>query len=458
MKDRLPKTTFGLVIQVSVLMGIAFLALASTVLIRSHEALEVQLYHRVEAETGALLSVFEQGGFPALADAVTRREILSAPSRMHYLLSDSSGRRVAGAITPVRPPVGRTEFLRWAGLNGTSMVAQAQTTGLPNGGWLVVAADRGPVNEIDRAILSATAGAFGAMLLFGVGGAWALAAVTRKRLDRMNQTAQAIIGGDLSRRIVRDGSGSEFDGLAATLNLMLERNSALLEGLQQISSDIAHDLRTPLNRLHHSLESAINTDGNPATFRAAVELALERVAEMQDIFSALLRISEIETLQVRSAFKVLDLSGVVEQVIDAFRPDVEAGCHSLQTGDLPKVHVNGDRRLLSQLLVNLLENAMRHTSTGSSICVELKCDAAEATLSVSDNGPGIPQADHETVLRRFGRLEQSRSTPGYGLGLSMVSAIARAHFARIDFSDNQPGLVVTVKLKIVPPPTNFPVT
>ena len=448
----LPRSTFGLVILASIVLGVATLILGLVVYSVSHEALEKQLDHRIETESHALLNLLEQGGPGQLAAEIARREDGRRATGMGYLLVDRAGRRIAGRLNATVPEPGWREFLYSPNGQGGRDVSQALTTALPDGGRLIVAADRTPIDEIDGAILKLFVGAFGAMLLVGVASAWGMGAVVRRRLDGINGAARAIIAGDLSRRMPRDGTDNEFDGLADTLNRMLDRNAELLENLQQVSSDIAHDLRTPLARLQQALDSALVADLDADQYRAALKLASDRAREMLDLFAALLRISEVETFQVREAFRPLSLSEVVERCADAFRPDVEGSGHGLILRVTPGVWVDGDRHLLSQLIVNLIENAVRHTPSGRQITISLVVDGASARLSVEDDGPGIAAADRELVLRRFARLERSRSTPGHGLGLSLAAAIARAHFTELFLADNQPGLGVSLQLPAIEAP------
>ena len=267
-----------------------------------------------------------------------------------------------------------------------------------------------------------------------------------RRLDRIDRTARAIIDGDLGSRVPRDFSGSEFDRLAATLNEMLERIGELLDNLRQVSNDVAHDLRTPLARLQQGLQTALDGPPDADRLKAAIAVASRRTDEILEVFAALLRISEIESLSVRAAFQRTDLSKLVDEIVEAFRPDLELTAHRIRADAGSDIHVNGDRRLLAQLLVNLLENAARHTPAGSTIEVRLVADGESAVLTVADDGPGIPADARHAVLQRFTRLERSRSSPGNGLGLSLVAAICKAHDATLELGDNRPGLCVTVRL------------
>jgi signal transduction histidine kinase len=260
----------------------------------------------------------------------------------------------------------------------------------------------------------------------------------------ITQTADAIIDGDLSRRIERSGSGDDFDHLSATLNVMLDRIGGLMENLRQVSNDIAHDLRTPLSRLRQDLEEARGRDLTPGDFKRVIDGAMAEADALLETFSALLRIAQIEAGSRRSAFRSVDLSDVLRTVADAYGPAVEEGGGTLRAEIAPDVRVTGDRGLLSQLFVNLVENALHHGAPGT-IALRLLRQSAGVIAEVADDGPGVPADERANVFRRFYRLERSRTTPGSGLGLSTVAAIVELHHAAIELQDNAPGLRVAIR-------------
>lgn len=444
MTRSLPRSTTGLVALVAVALAVITVLLGFVVYSISHEALEKQLDHRIAVETSGLLALHRHGGLPALTTGIQQREAAGRSDGMGYILQDGRGRRLAGALRATAPQPGWLEFLH----DADGRTSQALTTALPDGVRLTVAADRAPIGEIDLAILKAFGGTFSLMLAAGVAGAWLLGKVIRQRLARINAAAQAIIDGDRARRVPRDPVANEFDDLAATLNRMLDRNEALLENLQQVSSDIAHDMRTPLARLRNVLDAALRQDLDAGQAKEALVRASRHAEDLLDLFAALLRISEIETLQVRAAFQPTNLAEVADRCIDALRPDVEADGDQMVVDIAPGIVVDGDRHLLSQLIVNLIENAARHTPPGSTIAIALRERGGVAELSVADNGPGVPADKRAFVLRRFSRLEQSRKTPGNGLGLSLAAAVARAHFGELTLGDNQPGLKVSLSIPL----------
>ena len=452
MKPHIPRTTFGLAVMVSVVL--TALAVLSGLVGRyfAHEELEQQLDHRITTESSLLIEEYDRGGLAALAAMVDSHHDRHENSGLGYLLVDHQGRRLAGSLQAEAPnKAGWREHLYVGNkTTGDRRAHQALTVILPAGGRLVVAADRMPVEEIDAVIGWITAGMTSVMLMMGIGSAWILGLITRRRIDNISKVANAIAAGDLSRRIDRNNRAGEFDRLAETLNRMLDRNAELLTNLKQISTDIAHDLLTPLGRLQQQLELALTDCRNTQDYRHTIERAIATAVEIQQLFSSLLKISEIESLTLRKTFTPVSLTEVAKRVTDAFRPDIEENGRKLIVRLDHDLHILGERHLLSQLLVNLIENAMRHTPVGTTISVILSRTADHTILTVEDDGPGIPVADRARVIERFVRLEASRSTKGHGLGLSLVKAIATAHEAELIMEDNAPGLCIRLSFTALP--------
>jgi signal transduction histidine kinase len=444
MSWRLPRTTFGLAALVSVLLCALSIVTGLAARSAAHEELERHLDRRIEDETQLLLKELAAGGLPALVAALEKRTGQHTANGMGYLLAHTDGVRIAGELRTKLPRSGWQEFVL-IDHETRPYTAQALTTSLPGGMKLVVAADRTPIAEMDDTIGQVTLGTSVAMLILGIGGAWLLGLTVRRRIDGITQVAHAITEGHLDRRMPRDHRSGEFDRLAATLNRMLDRNTELLGNLRQVSNDIAHDLRTPLGRQQQLFELALAECTDVAGYRQAIEKARLAGEEMLQIFAALLKISEIESFSLRSSFVRVDVREVAERVVEAFRPDAEAGGRSLHARLCEHASVSGNPHLLSQLLVNLIENAMRHTPRGTRIEVALESQDSFLDLIVADNGTGIDPKDRTQVLDRFVRLERSRSTQGHGLGLSLVKAIADAHQAEVHLEDAQPGLRVRVR-------------
>jgi len=263
----------------------------------------------------------------------------------------------------------------------------------------------------------------------------------RQRLGTISATARAIVEGDIAQRVPVSPRGDEFDQVGTALNAMLDRIDQLMENLRQVSSDIAHDLRTPLVRLRNQLELVGSVDG-------AAERAIQQGDALLALFAAILRISEVEGGKLAVSFEALDLSALAEDVCETFQPAIADSGRLLDWRIAPDIRVLGNRELLAQAIGNLLDNARLHTPLGTQIMVTLASRTATAELAVSDRGPGVPASDYERMLRRFTRGEASRSTPGAGLGLSLVAAVAKAHGGQVALADNAPGLRVTLTLPV----------
>ena len=437
------RTTLGLAASLSAIMTMSTAAIGFAAYYFAHRAIVVQLDDRIASETQMLLDELSEGGIPELAAAIRERDAARSVASLDYLLLDRSGHTLAGGLrTDALPRPGHTQRTSYD--NGRKQ-AQATTTILPGGERLVVAADRQDIDEVDTAIIKLFIGATAGMLILGIGASWALGALTQRRLNSIDRTARAIIAGDLHQRMPIDGSGSEFDRVAETLNQMLDRIGALLENLRQVSSDVAHDLRTPLTRLLNRLQEARIAEREPDRI-AAIDAATGQAQELLQLFTALLRLSEIEAGALRATFQDVRLNDLIESVVESYRPDAETSRHELTlhlaSADLA---IRGDPRLLRQLMANLLDNALRHTPAGTAVDVSVARLSCGAQLVVEDNGLGVSPADAPRLFERFSRVERDRSTSGHGLGLALVAAIARMHGGEASIEPG-PGFRIKVTL------------
>jgi signal transduction histidine kinase len=307
---------------------------------------------------------------------------------------------------------------------------------------LVVGQGMDVLEDSRRAMFNGALSSLAILFLLGIAGAVILAWRFDRRLGKVQDSLTAYASGELSRRLPVSRAGDEIDRMARGVNTLLDRIAGLMEATRQVTADAAHDLKTPMTRLRHRLAEA--EGASPAEVKDVIRAAAAEAEQIIGTFEALLRLSEIEAGARRARFDRVDLSDVLETVADAYGPDAEQAAHRLETKIGPQLHVHGDRELLTQAFANLVENAIRHAGKGATIRVAAAANGAGIEAMVSDNGPGVPEADRERVLRRFGRLEASRSTPGTGLGLTLVNAIAELHDARLQLADNHPGLRVTI--------------
>jgi signal transduction histidine kinase len=420
-----------------------------------HHEIERQLDHRIELETNALLYIHRTEGFDALVRAVTLRQGgaregvgylagVNNPERaMGYLVIDPAGRRRAGQLAGRVPPTGWSEFARFKRADGTSGVAQAMNSALPGGGRLVVLADRAALMQVDRVILRLFLLAFGLILLVGVVAAFGFGRVVQGRLSGIRGTAEAIIAGDLKRRVPLDLSGGEFDQLAQVLNRMLDRIGALMDNLKQVSSDIAHDLRTPLTRLRLGME-VLDEETTAAGRSRRVSAALRQIDEIEGLLSGLLTISEIESHAIRDRFAPIDLAEILLKLASAYEAALASAGMTLSL-DLIPVTIQGDRRLLLRAFSNLVENSLDHAAGASLFNIRLRTFQQKVVLQFADNGPGVPVSERRRIFDRFVQLDPSRVQAGHGLGLNIVAAVMAAHNGRAIVAPSERGLTIQME-------------
>jgi signal transduction histidine kinase len=265
-----------------------------------------------------------------------------------------------------------------------------------------------------------------------------------RRVEQVNRTSERVMAGNLSDRVPLHGTDDEFDQLAANLNRMLDQIERLMTAMREVTDDVAHDLKTPLSRLRTRLERALADPSVGSTQSEAIRAAIDEADRLLATFNALLSIAELESGARSDQTGPLDLSEIARSAAELYEPVAEEKGFVLAVVTEPGVIIRGDRHLLSQALANLLDNALKY-ARGGKIEIRVFRRDGQAFVEVADQGPGIPEADRETVLDRFVRLEPSRTTPGNGLGLSLVRAIARRHGGSLVLDDNRPGLRVRLK-------------
>ncbi|MEO7013111.1 MAG: HAMP domain-containing sensor histidine kinase, partial [Dokdonella sp.] len=389
----------------------------------------------------SLLASYADDGMDGLTESIGERE-RSASNTLAFAVFDQDGRKLAGALETPMPSPGWQRISFRDPAEGIDS-GRALVTTLSNGHFLVVAADLEPVEAIAKTILTVFSFGFLAMLVIATVFALVLGRYLKRRLERIAMGSRAFSSGDFTGRAQVGRHGDEFDQLAASLNAMLDRIAALLRNLQQVTTDLAHDMRTPLSHLRSHLERL--RDSPDATRGEMIEVAIEKSDELLSLFAAMLRISELEHADLKRHFGLLDLSELVRDLAETHDPLAEDCGHILLTiADGKPVLVHGDRELLAQACINLIQNALRHTPASSRIELGATYKDGHPTMFVRDNGVGIPDQDHQRVLDRFVRLEAARSTPGNGLGLSLVKAIADAHGAQLELRDAAPGLEVRI--------------
>lgn len=409
-------------------------------------AMRAELHDVIDADVGAVLNGYASEG---RAEAIEVVQQLSAVPGLsgRYLLQGRDGRKLAGNLAPMAATAGLFEVRSSTG-RGRPDVVLGEGRFLPDGSYLFVGEDTERLAATRDRLLASFAWIIGAAVLLAIASGALLSASFLRRIDAITRTCRAVVAGRFGDRIPVGDSQTQLNRLSATINEMLDRIAALMESLRQISSDIAHDLRTPLTRLRQGLESVRGQGASGAEYEAVIERAHAECDAILAVFSALLRISQIESGMSLSNFSPLSLPQLLHRVIELYAPVIEDSQQTLQVQLGATPEVRADATLLMQMFSNLLENAIRHAGRGALIRLECHGGSDEAIVRVIDSGPGIPAAERERVFHRLYRLERSRNTSGYGLGLSLVAAIAKLHQYTIELSDAQPGLCVTIRIPL----------
>jgi signal transduction histidine kinase len=324
---------------------------------------------------------------------------------------------------------------------------------LADGSRLLVARDATVLSQLAAQVVWWFMAGTLVLALIGLGVGVLISRMVLGRLARISATGEEIMAGRLSERIALEGTGDEFDDLARNLNRMLSRIEELMRSFREVSDNIAHDLKSPLNRLRNRAEEAL---ANPGSERAGLERILAEADDLIRTFNALLQVARLEAGASDESREPLNLSALAQEVVEFYDPVAEEQGASIRFSGEDDVVIEANRQLIGQALINLIENALKYgrpvgargvaATTGGEVFVSVARNAGEVHLAVADRGGGIRACERETALKRFGRLDRSRSLPGTGLGLSLVGAVARLHGGRIELGDNAPGLIATIVL------------
>jgi signal transduction histidine kinase len=428
--------TFGVV--VSAIISYVYLSTSTYVRSRSDRA--------ITAEYTELRDVYEESGREGLINLVRQRTTDNAFAGRVYVLIDPSCAVLAGNLAEWPPtaiaPSGWTEFrapVASPGGSGSPLV-RGMTYKFPSGDRLLVGRDISDLDsftgQIEKAVISVVS------LIVVLAGVCSIL-VTRRtvgRIEQINATSRAIMASGLDKRIPLRGSNDEWDRVAENLNLMLDRIETLMGEVKQVSDNLAHDLRTPLTRMRGRLEKAYHGQRFDEDAQALIGDTIADLDAVLRIFTSITRIAQIETQVRKEAFRTVNLVEIAHEVVELYDAAAEQSGSCLTMIGNGEVLATGDRDLIFDAIANLVDNAIKHGRVGGQVVVATETANGSPVISITDNGPGIPADQHEQVFKRFYRLEQSRYTPGNGLGLSLVAAVARLHGARIEMFDNSPGL------------------
>jgi len=436
----LRSTPFRLALTFAILLIVAFLLTGLAIYLQMRADLTRNLDQALRSTYAVLSASYQDGDLEGLVAAVDSHSRLAIGAGQLFSLTNPNGTLAAGRALP-KPAVDGAYEMMIAAPDGEKSAYRA-LTGKVAGKRLTVAFDASNIEELLDVVLVGFGWASFAVAALAVGGGALLASRAQRRLDAIAGTMNAVSHGELNARIPLIGSGDDIDQMSASINGALVRLNDMVDGVRQVSNDIAHELKTPLNRLQLMVESAL---ARPERSKPALLDALTEIVQLNATFEAMLRIAQIESGVGRSRFEEVDLALLLADLVEIYAGVATDNGRSLsytRAGSAPKV--SGDRGLLTQLFANLIENALRHTPVGTRVAVSIGHQGADIVTTVDDDGPGIPAGERGNVLRRLYRLDNSRSTQGTGLGLSIVAAITELHSAKLSLDDNAPGLRVTV--------------
>jgi len=460
MIDGLFRTT---VFRLSLLYATVFSLVAASALGALHWAtkseLQAQNDARLRLETEVLLERYAEQRAPTLMETVRQQNETDGRNRIFFyrLLSPLERRLVSGPLAATLP--GSTAGRAYADMRlgdalglepGTAPHAvpvRVLITDLRGGYRLVVGRDvadqRAVLDRTFKVALAAT----GLTFLLALLGGGLMGLYVLRRIQGVRRTADDIMAGDLSQRLAVSTRNDEFDQLSDRLNTMLERIEQLMTGLREVTDNVAHDLRSPLTRLRNRLEVTLLEARDDDEYRRVMADSVEDADQLIRTFNALLAIARAEAGVGAVNGAAVDLADLLQEVAELYEGVAEDKSITLDTRTKPGLTVPGNRQLLAQAVSNLLDNALKFTPAGGRVELSTEAGAAGPVLSVADTGPGIPESERERVLQRFARLESARSTPGSGLGLSLVKAVARLHGAALVLADAGPGLRVSVRFQ-----------
>jgi len=420
--------------------------------------LEAQTGSAVGAELDAIALQYESGGMPWLARVIELRG--RQPGASLYFVTDADGDRIAGNVEAVPAAIlGQTDSTAQVvpymsrGEDGSQQAhtALVRVAELPDGARVLVGRDVSEREALVGVVQRSLLWTLGLMVVLGLAAWLFVSRRVLKRIDSIAETSSRIVAGDLSGRLEVTGTGDEFDRLAESLNTMLARIERLMLGLKQVSDNIAHDLKTPLTRMRTRVERALLQGRSEPELRDALHTTIEEADQLIRTFNALLLIARAEAGAPATEFSDFDASGVARDVVELYEPVAEEAHVALRLKADGPVMVRAHRELVSQALANLVDNAIKYAGEGNEkpeVEIAVSQDRGMVTFRIADNGSGIAEADRSRVTERFVRLEESRSKPGAGLGLSLVSAVAQLHGGTFELADNGPGLAAILTMPL----------
>ena len=454
-------TAFRLTLVYLVLFALYAALLLIFFALNARRLITEQITTTVTTEVAGLAEQYERGGIGRLVAIVEIRS--RRPGSSLYLVATPFGQGLAGNVasldTAILSQAGwvETAYRRLDAPEGSEHHALVLVSELPGGFHLLVGRDIEERQRIYDIISTAGRWSIAAVVVLGLGGGFFVSRRILRRVDAITEKSETIMAGDLTGRLPVAGTGDEIDRLALNVNAMLERIESLMHGFKEVSDNVAHDLKTPLTRLRNRCEEALRSACSEADYRAALNSTIEESEGLIRTFDALLMIARAESGEIGRGMTQLDAAEIVRGIGELYEPVAEEKGLRLTVEASGQVLMRGHRELISQALANLVDNAIKYAAPAatapagadvaeSAITVTAANEGDRVALVVADRGPGIPEADRAHAVERFVRLEQSRSEPGSGLGLSLAAAVAHLHNGTLRLEDNAPGLRVSIVL------------
>ena len=448
-------STFRLAALYLLFFSVSIWAVLGYIYYHTVSLLERQNEETITADVTGLTDEYRIAGIPGLIDATNRR--LGENPNILIMLAGPDGQQLAGNLRSpninLLPDNSWIDFSIGQGDGNATLghVAHGFNVQFPFGPQMIVALDVEDLNQFREIIRESLFWAMGLAVLMGLGGAFIMSRNFLRRVDAITETSRSIMRGNLAGRMPVSGSGDELDRLAQSLNEMLDQIERLMSGMREVSSNVAHDLKTPLTRLRARAEAALRQRGR-AEIQSALQQTLDDCDQLLSTFNALLSIAQLESGQQRASLQVLDANDIIADVVDLYAPVAEERDGVLNMESRPGLRILAKRELLAQALINLIDNALKHGMSpdgAAHISVQGQKLGDEVVITVRDKGQGIAEKDRLRVLNRFVRLDESRSRPGNGLGLSLVSSVVNLLGGKLILADNHPGLKAELRLPLV---------
>ncbi len=433
------------------LFGISAIGLLAFIYWSTANYMRQQADETIETEIVGLAERYQLTGLAGLTTSIRERVGRRPVGSSIYLLTDGLYNPIAGNLDRWPQievdPEGFTEFPLNLGAEEPRHIARAKPFALPGGFFLLVGRDTYELEAMQSRLVRTLSWGLALTVGLALAGGLVLSRGQVRRIGAINDAFDDVMAGDLSRRIPTGSSGGDIEELVVKLNRTLSELEKLVEGVRRVSDSIAHDLRTPLARLKTRLERLRHGSAGADE----VDHAVSEADKLLATFAALLRIARIESGERRQAFASVDMTALIDDVAELYGPLIEEKDKKLVLHNAPNIRVLGDRDMLFQAVANVLDNALKHTPADGRVELDLGARESSVEVVIADDGPGIPANERDKVLTRFYRLDTSRTTPGAGLGLSLVAAVAELHDGSVQLEDNPstdgaPGLRVVIRL------------